>query len=596
MDSNQNMQDTGAPVGEVEEQGGRLGDILVSQGVITSYQLTQVLALQRESSMKLGELLVAYNMITEESLARALCVQFGHHYIGAIDVSRVDPTIGELIPARMVKEQLVFPYEREGNILRIVMTDPTNLYLLDDLRLITGFQDIEIYITTPTHLNKAIADFYDASNTMTALLGEMDDDDIKVVEDQDDNVSAAELRAQVEDTPIIKMVNLIIKEALKAKATDIHLEPYEHNFRVRYRIDGMLCEVPSPPKKYQGAIISRIKIMADLDIAERRLPQDGRFKLRLAHKEIDFRISTLPTVFGEKVALRILDKSGTARERTGNISDMAQLGFSADQLEIIRRNLFKPFGMILVVGPTGSGKTTTLYGCLEILNNVNKNVLTVEDPVEYMIPGINQVAARPQIGLTFAHVLRSMLRQDPDIVMIGEIRDKETAEIAINAALTGHVVLSTLHTNDSPGAVVRLDNMGVEPYLVTSTLLLVISQRLMRKICLACREAYTPPQDLLNLMPAGSIPQEAVFYRGRGCEECNGTGYRGRVGVYELLELTEDVKALVLRRATSSEIKSLMIANGFRTLRNSSVDVVMQGLTTFEEMCRVSTEDFLVAE
>jgi type IV pilus assembly protein PilB len=574
----------------------RLGDILVAAGLISPEGLAQALHLQQETPMKLGEILVAHHWITEEALVGALCHQFGYHYLEVLDVNRVDSAIRELIPDRVVREHLVIPYGREGNTLRVVMSDPTNLYLLDDLRMITGFQQIEILLTTPTMMKKAVADIYDSSNTMTALLGEMDEDDVQVVEDADEKVSAAELRAQIEDTPVIKMVNLIIKEALRSKATDIHLEPYENTFRVRYRIDGMLYEVPAPPKRYQGAIISRIKIMADLDIAERRLPQDGRFKLRMAHKEIDFRISTIPTVFGEKVAMRVLDKSGKIRDKTGTLVDLEQLGLAPDQVQIMKRTIFRPHGMILVAGPTGSGKTTTLYSCLEILNNAEKHIVTVEDPVEYMIPGINQVAARPQIGLTFASVLRSILRQDPDIIMIGEIRDQETAEIAINAALTGHLVLSTLHTNDAPGAVVRLDNMGVEPYLVTSTLLLVISQRLMRKICPACREPYAPSEELLAAMHLEHMQEHPVFYRGRGCEECSGTGYRGRVGVYELLECTEAVKALILRRASSAEIMSLMISKGFRTLRSSSMDVVMQGMTTCEELWRVSTEDYLVRE
>jgi type IV pilus assembly protein PilB len=591
------QDDSNVPIEEPAEYQEKLGDILVSSGLITSEHLEHALNLQRESTMKLGEILLAYNWITEEALVGALCQQYGHDYIETLDIERVDPAIRELIPVRMVREQLVFPYERAGNVLRIVMCDPTNLYLLDDVRLITGFQDVEVLLTTPTQLKKAIADFYeDPTNTMTALLGEMDDDEVQVVEEKEEGgLSAADLRAQIEDTPVIKMVNLIIKEALRAKATDIHIEPYEHSFRVRYRIDGMLVEVPSPPKKLQGAIISRIKIMADLDIAERRLPQDGRFKLRLGGKEIDFRISTLPTVFGEKVALRVLDKSNRTQEKTGTLADMEQLGFSADQIQIIKRTIFRPHGMIVVTGPTGSGKTTTLYSCLEILNRTDRNIVTVEDPAEYMIPGINQVAARAQIGLTFAHALRSILRQDPDIIMIGEIRDKETAEIAINAALTGHLVFSTLHTNDAPGAVVRLDNMGVEPFLITSTLLLVISQRLMRKICNNCREQYAPPEELLGAMHLDPN-RELVFYKGRGCEECSGTGYRGRIGVYEMLEMTEEIKGMVLRKATSTQFKTVMLKSGIQTLRAASLDAVMRGVTTLEELWRVSTEDYLVAE
>ncbi|RMH56272.1 MAG: type II secretion system protein GspE [Candidatus Hydrogenedentota bacterium] len=573
----------------------RLGDILIAAGVITAEQLNEALALQKESTMKLGELLIHYGWITEEGLTRALARQFGHPYLPGVDTTLVDPAFRKLIPERIVRENLVFPYERDGNVLRVVMADPTNLFLLDDLRAITGFKKIEVLLTTPTQLRKAIDEFYGSTETMSALLGEIDED-VEVVENLEDQVSAAELRAQVEDTPIIRMVNVLIKEALQANATDIHLEPYEQTFRIRYRIDGILHEVPSPPKKYQNAILSRLKIMADLDIAERRLPQDGRFKLRLANREVDFRISTLPTAFGEKVVLRILDKTERIEAKTGSISDLEQLGLTPPQVETVKRSLFRPHGMILVTGPTGSGKTTTLYACLEILNSPEKNIVTVEDPVEYMIPGINQVPAHPQIGLNFAKVLRSILRQDPDVIMVGEIRDQETAEIAINAALTGHLVLSTLHTNDAPGAVVRLENMGIEPFLITSTLLLTISQRLMRKICPECKEPYTPPPELVESMRLETLPPEGTFFRGRGCEACSNTGYRGRVGVYELLEITEDVKAMVLKRMTSSAIKSAAIEKGFRTLRQASLDLVFRGLTTLEEVWRVSTEDFLVGE
>ncbi len=578
---------------EALEGREKLGDILVSAGLISAEQLQDALNIQSQSAMKLGEILVEYNWISEEALVGALCHQYGHQYVSVLDINHVDQALRDLIPYRIVREHLIFPYERDGSTLKVVMTDPTNLYLLDDLRMITGFQEIEILLTTPTHLKQVIQDYYESANSMSALLGEIDDDDVQVVEDREENVSAAELRAQIEETPIIKMVNLLVKEALKMKATDIHLEPYEQTFRIRYRIDGILYEVPAPPKRYAGAVISRIKIMADLDIAERRLPQDGRFKLRLSHREVDFRISTLPTAFGEKVVLRLLDKSGRGKEKTGAISDLEQLGLSPDQVQIIKRAITKPYGMILVVGPTGSGKTTTLYSCLEILNRTDKNILTVEDPVEYVIPGINQVPARPQIGLTFAHVLRAMLRQDPDIIMLGEIRDKETAEIAINAALTGHLVFSTLHTNDSPGAVVRLDNMGVESFLVTSTLLLVVAQRLMRKICPHCREPYAPTEELLEAIHRENIGLGVTFYKGRGCESCNNTGYQGRVGVYELLEITESVKSLILKKASSAQIKSVLVPKGFKTLRSSSMDVALNGLTTLEEVWRVSTEDAL---
>jgi type IV pilus assembly protein PilB len=574
----------------------RLGDILVAAGAISEEQLAQALAFQRGTSMKLGEILVEYKCITEQALVEALARRYNHPSIERFDINEVDPAIRGLIPERIVRDHLVFPFAREGSVLKVAMVDPTNLYLLDDLRMITGYPEIEIVMATPTIMRGAISDYYDTASTMTDLLGQIDEDDVQVVAEAEETVSAADLRAQIEDTPVIKMVNLIIKEAIRIGATDIHLEPYEHVFRVRYRVDGMLVEAPAPPRKFQGAVISRLKIMADLDIAERRLPQDGRFKLRFATKEVDFRISTLPTPFGEKVVMRILDKSGRVQGKTGTIADLKHLGLASDQIQIMKRNIEKPYGMIIVAGPTGSGKTTTLYSALEILNSPDRNLVTVEDPVEYMIPGINQVAARAQIGLTFAAVLRSILRQDPDVIMIGEIRDKETAEIAVNAALTGHMVLSTLHTNDAPGAVVRFDNMGVEPYLITSTLLLVISQRLMRKICSSCRSPYEPSAELLGALRLAEGEAAPVLYKGMGCAECNGTGYRGRVGVYELMELTEDVKAMILRRATSSEIKATLVTRGFKTLRASSLEVVLAGETTLEEMWRVSTEDFLVGE
>ncbi|MBI4735756.1 MAG: type IV-A pilus assembly ATPase PilB, partial [candidate division NC10 bacterium] len=474
------------------------------------------------------------------------------------------------------------PINRTGNVLTVAMADPSNIFAIDDIKFMTGFK-VEPVVAAETSIKNAINKHYDSAGMVEDIMKNFDDKDVEALKESEDSVNAAELGQAAEDAPVVKLVNLILTDAIKKGASDIHIEPYEKSFRVRYRIDGVLYEVMQPPTRLKAAITSRVKIMAQLDIAERRLPQDGRIKIKMGGKEMDYRVSTLPTLFGEKVVLRLLDK--------GNLQlDMTKLGFDSQALTDFESGLLLPYGMVLVTGPTGSGKTTTLYSALNRLNTTETNIMTAEDPVEFNLPGINQVQMKAEIGLNFAAALRSFLRQDPDIIMVGEIRDYETAEIAIKAALTGHLVLSTLHTNDAPSTISRLLNMGVEPFLVSASTNVILAQRLARRVCQQCKEPTPlPAQALVNI---GFSPEEAatlIPMKGKGCMACSETGYKGRVALYEVMLMRENIKEAILQGASVIELRELGRKNGMKTLREAGLGKIRDGVTTLEEILRVTT-------
>jgi type IV pilus assembly protein PilB len=485
----------------------------------------------------------------------------------------------------VASKHTVIPVNRAGSTLILATADPSNIFGLDDIKFLTGY-NIQPVVAAEEAIRRAIDKNYDQTTSIEDVMGDFDDSDIDLVSDAED-VDISELAKASEDAPVVKLVNLILTDAVKKSASDVHVEPYEKHFRVRLRIDGVLYEVMRPPMKLKNAITSRLKIMAELDIAERRLPQDGRIKLKMGRgKEMDFRVSSLPTLFGEKVVLRLLDKSNLQL-------DMTKLGFEVSQIEVFMEAIHQPYGMVLVTGPTGSGKTTTLYSALSELNKVSENLCTAEDPVEFNLTGINQVQVHEEIGLNFAAALRSFLRQDPDIIMVGEIRDFETAEIAVKAALTGHMVLSTLHTNDAPSTVNRLLNMGIEPFLVASSVNCIVAQRLARRICEECKE---PDEEVASeaLVEAGLSEEQAnslAPVRGSGCRNCSDTGFKGRVAIYEVMELREELKEFVLNGASALELKREAIRLGMKTLRQSALGMFSKGITTLGEVLRVSTAD-----
>jgi type IV pilus assembly protein PilB len=561
----------------------RLGELLVRENLISLQQLQKAQEEQRKHGGRLGYQLTKLGFIGETELTSFLSKQYG---VPSINLSEfeIDPEITTLIPREVAEKHLVIPVNRAGSSLIVAMSDPTNIYAIDDLKFVTGY-NIEVVVASEAAIKSAIDRYYDTGLNYQEVIEGFDDAEIEIGK-LEDEVNVVDLERSAEDAPVVKLVNLILVDAIKRGASDIHIEPYEKELRVRYRIDGVLYEVMKPPLKLKNAITSRLKIMADLDIAERRLPQDGRIKLKVGKgKEMDFRVSSLPTLFGEKVVMRLLDRSNLQL-------DMTRLGFEARQLELFKKAIHQPYGMVLVTGPTGSGKTTTLYSALSELNKVTENILTAEDPVEYNLFGINQVQMHEEIGLNFATTLRSFLRQDPDIIMVGEIRDFETAEIAVKAALTGHMVLSTLHTNDAPSTINRLLNMGVEPFLVTAAVVLIVAQRLARRVCVDCRQPIEIPRQ--TLLDMGMRPEEisgATFYKGSGCAACSNTGFKGRIAVYEVLPLTESIKELILNGASTAELKMQAIKEGMKTLRRSALDKLREGITTAEEVMRVSAAD-----
>ena len=561
----------------------KLGKILVNAKLITEEQLEKALQIQKREGGRLGSILVKSGFVEEERLLKTLSQKYG---IPAIDLSKIeiDSGVVKLVPVEVVKKYSVVPIKRSGTVLSLAMIDPGDVHALDDIKFMTGY-DVVPLVASEAAILGAISQFYGASEQGFAevLEGIEGDPDVATLEEEEEDPSKAQ--EGVEDAPVVKLVNVILSEAIKKGASDIHVEPYETSFRIRYRMDGLLYEIMSPPKKLQAPLISRLKIMASLDIAERRLPQDGRIKLRVEDKQVDLRVSTLPCLFGEKVVMRILDKSNLTL-------DLTKLGFEEKAMNDFMAAISSPYGMVLVTGPTGSGKTTTLYSALSHVNTADVNIMTAEDPVEYNLMGINQVQMKDDIGLNFAAALRSFLRQDPDIVMVGEIRDFETAEIAVKASLTGHLVLSTLHTNDAPSTVNRLLNMGIEPFLVASSVLLILAQRLVRRICKNCKE--TEKIDPQALEKIGFSKQEAssiTCYKGKGCPNCSDTGYKGRLALYEVMPMTEEIRELVLQGASSDEIKKKSIALKMKTLRMSGLTKIKDGITTVEEVVESTFKD-----
>jgi len=562
----------------------RLGELLIRNDMITDLQLANAVAEQKKEGIRLGAALVRLEYIQETDLASFLSKHYGVPSINLAEFD-VDPAVIELIPSEVAQKYQLVQVNRAGSTLIVAMSDPSNIFAIDDIKFMTGY-NVEVVVAAEAAIKSAIDQYYDQSSSLADVMGSLEDfDDLELVEDGDLE-DVADLAKATEDAPVVKLCNLILTDAIKKKASDIHIEPYEHTFRVRYRIDGVLYEVMKPPRKLKNAITSRLKIMASLDIAERRLPQDGRIKIKLGRgQEMDYRVNVLPTLFGEKVVCRLLDKSNLQL-------DMTKLGYEEEALAHFKREIHKPFGMVLVTGPTGSGKTVSLYSALSELNKISENISTAEDPVEFNFAGINQVQMHEEIGLNFAAALRAFLRQDPDIIMIGEIRDFETAEIGIKAALTGHLVLSTLHTNDAPSTINRMLNMGIEPFLVSSAVNLISAQRLGRRVCSECKEPDNISEDALISagIPEGEIGK-FVIYKGKGCPTCNDTGYKGRVGIYQVMPMVEELKEMVLSGANTAEIKQESMRLGFKTMRQSALTKLMEGVTTLEEVMRCTVGD-----
>ncbi len=564
----------------------RLGELLIRATLITQDQLKEALKVQKETGTKLGETLIKLGFVSEEDITECLSQQFG---VPSINLAHfeIDGSVIKLIPADVARKYNILPVNKTGATITIAMADPTNVFAMDDIKFMTGY-NVEPVVASELGIKAAIENYY-GSTAALELKKVMEDlqaaenDDLEVLEEEED-LDIESLAAESEEAPVVKLVNLILTDAIKRGASDIHIEPYEKEYRVRYRVDGILYEVMNPPLKLRDAITSRVKILSKLDISEKRLPQDGRIKMKMKlnekTKELDFRVSVLPTLFGEKIVLRLLDKDNLRL-------DMTKLGFEQESLTKFEEAIFKPWGMVLVTGPTGSGKTNTLYSALSKVNSPEVNIMTAEDPVEFNLPGINQVQMKEQIGLNFATTLRSFLRQDPNIVLVGEIRDFETAEIAIKAALTGHLVLSTLHTNDAPSTVNRLMNMGIEPFLVATSVLLIAAQRLVRRVCSGCKEEVDiNNQALANLgFKKEEIGTFSVF-KGRGCDKCGNTGYKGRVGLIEVMAIDDEIRELILAGASALELRRKAMDNGMISLRRSGLVKIKEGITTIEEVVR----------
>ena len=563
----------------------RLGELLLRDQIISPEQLQRAQEESRKSGDRLGNALIKTGAIPEEDLTQFLSKQYG---VPAVNLGEfdIDPEVIALVPKDVAIRHRVVPVNRAGSSLIVAIADPSNILAIDDLKFVTGY-NIEAVVASDVGISDAIERYYNRKEELdlNKVMNEIQES-VEAAPSSEAEINLTDLERAADDAPVVKLCNHLLLSAIQKGASDIHVEPYEKSYRVRFRIDGVLHEEMAPPVKLKAALSSRLKIMAHLDIAERRLPQDGRIKLKVGEdREMDFRVSVLPTLFGEKIVLRLLDK--------GNLQlDMTKLGFEPDQLADFKSAIESPYGMVLVTGPTGSGKTTTLYSALSELNTLTDNICTAEDPVEYNLPGINQVQMHEDIGLNFAAALRSFLRQDPDIIMIGEIRDFETAEIAIKAALTGHLVLSTLHTNDAPSTITRLLNMGVEPFLVTASVQLVQAQRLVRKICANCKHPTETPKDELKSL--GATDEEiatATCQRGAGCQVCGGSGYKGRVALYEVMPFKDALKELVLQGAAAGEIKAEAIRVGMRTLRRSGVRKICEGVTSVDEVARITAAD-----
>ncbi len=561
----------------------RIGDLLTRTGLITADQLNQAIEAQKSQGGFIGGHLVRLGYITEPDLLQTLSQQYGVPIV-ELDNYQFEPAALHLIPANLASKHGLVPLVQKERALTVAMVDPTNIVALNDIKFITGL-DIQVALTSERSLKHAHERAYEQNVSYESIISDFEEQDVEVIDTQE-NIDLSEIERATEDAPVVKLVNAILTDAIRKGASDIHIEPYEKSFRVRFRIDGVLYEIMKPPPKLKNAITSRVKIIADLDIAERRLPQDGRIKLKLgAAREMDYRVNVLPTLFGEKVVLRLLDKSNLQL-------DMTKLGFEAGQLKDFKEAIDKPHGMVLVTGPTGSGKTTTLYSALAELNKNTTNISTAEDPVEFNLGGINQTQMNDDIGFNFASALRAFLRQDPDIIMVGEIRDYETAEIAIKASLTGHLVLSTLHTNDAPSTINRLLNMGVEPFLVASSINLILAQRLARRVCSDCAEEVNiNPEILVNIGIPAAEARLIKVRQGRGCTKCAGTGYKGRIALYEVMPMREELREFVLNGASAAEIKREAARLGMMSLRASGLMRLKDGVTTVEEVLRVTGAD-----
>jgi type IV pilus assembly protein PilB len=575
----------------------KLGEVLLKENLITPQQLKEALDYQRVNGGRLGTTLVKLGILSDEEVTAVLSRQYGVPSVN-LDLFEVDQSAVQLVPQETAERYMVLPLSRVGSTLTLAMADPTNVSAIDDIKFMTGLS-VEPVVVSEAALVAAIRKYYGrsreielaqvmeglvAETTTMSPYGDDLDQQLDIAEEEQEEIDLENLERMAEDAPVVKLANVILVDALRRGASDIHIEPYEKEFRVRFRLDGVLHNIMNPPMKMRDPLTSRIKIMARLDIAEKRLPQDGRIKVRVKlegrSRELDLRVSTLPTIFGEKIVMRLLDKENLRL-------DMTQLGFEPESLEKFKRNIAKPYGMVLVTGPTGSGKTSTLYSALQSLNTPDTNIMTAEDPVEFNLPGINQVQMKESIGLNFAAALRSFLRQDPNIIMVGEIRDFETAEIAVKAALTGHLVLSTLHTNDAPSTISRLMNMGIEPFLVATSVNLIQAQRLVRRICKECKiEVHTPVEALVDIGFPASEAKEIKTFKGAGCNACNGTGYKGRVGLYEVMEITDELRELILVGASGLELRRKAIEEGMITLRQSGLEKIRQGITTVEEVVR----------
>ncbi|MBI2815771.1 MAG: type IV-A pilus assembly ATPase PilB [Acidobacteria bacterium] len=566
--------------------GTRLGDLLVKAGLITAEHLVQALEYQKKNGGRLGSCLVNLGFISDEDVTTFLSRQYGVPSIN-LQYFEVDSAVVKLVPEDTARRYEVVPLSRLGSALTIAMVDPTNVFAMDDIKFMTGF-NVEPVVASESAIRQAIEKLYTTpqGNALTQAMEAFSEngDEALELEAEEAELAESELVREASEAPVVKLVNAVLREALNRGASDIHMEPYEKEYRIRYRIDGILQTIMSPPMKMKDAITSRVKIMSKMDIAEKRLPQDGRIMLRLnqngKNRQLDFRVNVLPTLHGEKVVMRLLDKENLRL-------DMTKLGFEAESLVKFEKAILKPYGMVLVTGPTGSGKTNTLYSSIARLNNPDTNIVTAEDPVEFQLVGINQVQMKEQIGLNFAAALRAFLRQDPNIILVGEIRDFETAEVAIKAALTGHLVLSTLHTNDAPSTISRLMNMGIEPFLVATSVHLICAQRLVRRICTNCKEELKLPQQAL--LDAGYTPQElkeTSVFKGKGCEKCNGSGYKGRAGLYEVMEINDEIRELILVGASALELKKKAVETGMITLRRSGLIKIKDGVTTLEEVIR----------
>ncbi|HWO90245.1 MAG TPA: type IV-A pilus assembly ATPase PilB [Gemmatimonadales bacterium] len=560
--------------------GDRLGDLLIREGLITKEQLEKALQEQKTQGVRLGYALVKLGFVQETEITKMLARQYR---MPAVDLSRfeVDPKIVKMIPADLATKNLVLPLKRDGRTLTVAMADPTNLGVIDDLKFITRC-DIFPVIAGEYTLKNAIDKHYEQVDQqldkLIAEIGEEESAELEVVQEKEDE--ATDQAQLVDDAPVVKLINAILTDAVKRGASDIHIEPFEHEMRVRYRIDGALQEVMKPPLKLKAALTSRIKIMSSLNIAERRVPQDGRIKLKMGKRVIDYRVSTLPVLFGEKIVMRILDK--------GNLAlDLSKFGFEPKAEADLMKAILNPYGMVLVTGPTGSGKTTTLYSALSRVNTIEVNIMTAEDPVEYNLMGINQVLVRNEIGMTFAAALKAFLRQDPNIIMVGEIRDIETGGIAIKAALTGHLVLSTLHTNDAPSTITRMIDMGIEPFNVSSAVNLIVAQRLVRRICSNCKAEHKYTTEELKALAVDPKEFEGVtFFKGKGCDACGGSGYKGRAGLYEVMALSPELRRMILKGASTAELQEQAIAEGMLTLRMDGIVKIKKGITTLEEVVK----------